>query len=202
MSDTFLSLTATYGVWIVVLSAYLSCLAVPIPTALVMLAAGAFAAVGEFEFSTLLPLAWGAAVLGDQTGYWIGRKTGTRIFERLSRNAGRKRLIGRAQRIVLDKGGLGVFFSTWLFAPLGPWVNLTAGVAGLGWTRFTLWDAAGEAIWVTGYLSLGFFFGDQLDALVSLMGNLSGFLVAALVTFGLGWMLRIRMSQSRKTSRT
>ncbi|MFP7673292.1 DedA family protein [Marivita sp. S0852] len=196
MSETFLSLTATYGVWIVVTSAYLSCLAIPIPTALVMLAAGAFAAAGDLEYSTLLPLAWMAAVLGDQTGYWIGRKAGGRIVDLLSTSAKRKDLIARARQTVLDKGGVGVFFSTWLFAPLGPWVNLTAGVVGLGWLRFTVWDAAGEAIWVTGYLTLGFLFGDQLDALASLMSNLSGFLVAALVTLGLGWMLRNRLSRA------
>ncbi len=198
MSDTFLTLTATYGVWIVMGSAYLSCLAVPIPTALVMLAAGAFAASGDLDYSTLLPLAWMAAVLGDQTGYWIGRKAGSRLLDRLGRSPGRHHLIERARSTVRQQGGLGVFFSTWLFAPLGPWVNLTAGVAGLGWTRFTLWDAAGEAIWVTGYLSLGFFFGDQLDALVAFMGNLSGFLVAGLATVGLGWMLRQRLKQGHK----
>lgn len=194
MTDTFLNLTSTYGVWIVVLSAYLSCLAIPIPTALVMLAAGAFAASGDLEFSTLLPAAWLAAVLGDQTGYWIGRGAGHRVIDTVGRSPKRMALIDRARRTVLENGGLGVFFSTWLFAPLGPWVNLTAGVAGLGWLRFTVWDVAGEAIWVTGYLSLGFAFGDKLDALSSLMSNLSGFLVAALAAIGFGWLLRKRLA--------
>lgn len=175
-------------------SAYFSCLAIPIPTALVMLSAGAFSAVGDLEFSTLLAAGWLAAVAGDQTGYWIGRKAGGPVLDRLSRAPARKRVIDRAKAVVADKGDLGVFFSTWLFAPLGPWVNLTAGAAGLGWARFSFWDGAGEAIWVTVYLGLGFAFGDQLEELIALMGNLSGFLVAGLVTVGLGLLLRRRMA--------
>lgn len=197
MTETFLTLTATYGVWIVMASAYLSCLALPIPTALVMLAAGAFAAAGDLTFSTLLAAALIAAILGDQTGYWIGRLAGPPVLARLARAPGRARLIARAQEAVARDGGFGVFFSTWLFAPLGPWVNLVAGAAGLGWLRFALWDAAGEAIWVTGYLSLGHAFGDRLDALVSLMGNLSGFLAAGVVTLALGLMLWRRIHKDR-----
>lgn len=196
MTETILSLTATYGVWIVVASAFFSCLAIPIPTALVMLSAGAFSAVGDLEFSTLLAASWLAAVCGDQTGYWIGRKAGGPVLEMLSRAPSRKRVIDHAKKVVADKGDLGVFFSTWLFAPLGPWVNLTAGAGGLGWARFTFWDAAGEAIWVTAYLSLGFAFGDQLEALISLMGNISSFLLAGLVTVALGMILRKRVAKA------
>ena len=42
MMDSVLSLVSIYGVLIVAISAYLSCLLVPIPTSLVMLSAGAF----------------------------------------------------------------------------------------------------------------------------------------------------------------
>lgn len=193
MTDLFLTLTATYGVWIVVASAYVSCLAVPVPTALVMLAAGAFAASGDLDFTILLGAAWLAAVLGDQTGYWIGRLAGGPVLGWLSKRPARAKLIARARQAVARHGGIGVFFTTWLFAPLGPWVNLTAGAAGLGIVRFTLWDAAGEAIWVTAYLSLGHAFGDRLDDLSSLLGSVSGFLVAGLLSVVLGLLLAARL---------
>jgi membrane protein DedA with SNARE-associated domain len=201
VSETFFALTAAYGGWVVVVCAYLSCLAVPIPTAMVMLAAGAFAATGELDFTALLASGWAAAVLGDQTGYWIGRRAGPAVIARLERAPARARLIKRARTAVAHSGGIGVFLSTWAFAPLGPWVNLTAGAAGLSWLRFTVWDAASEAIWVTGYLSLGYAFGDRLEAVAALMGNLSGFLAAAAVTALLGWMLARRIRHARSDPR-
>lgn len=66
---------------------------------------------------------------------------------------------------------------------------MAAGASGLGWLRFTLWDAAGEAIWVAGYIALGYSFAGQLTQVSDLTSNLSGFLVATAITLLLGWLL-------------
>ena len=57
-------------------SAFLSCLLVPIPTSLMMLTGGAFAAAGDIALWQVALAAWVGAVLGDQTGFFIGRKGG------------------------------------------------------------------------------------------------------------------------------
>ena len=79
MNETFFELVATYGVPIVGLSSFLSCLLIPIPTALVMLAGGAFAASGDLSLPAVLAAAYVGAVLGDQTGYRMGRAFGPRL---------------------------------------------------------------------------------------------------------------------------
>lgn len=193
MIDTILSLVSSYGVLIVAACAFLSCLLVPIPTSLVMLSAGAFVASGDLDAAAVWVAAWGAAVLGDNTGFLIGRAGGAPVLARLERAPARAKAVARA-RAALDKnGGLGVFFSTWLFAPLGPYVNFVAGSVRMAWPRFALWDMAGEAIWVSFYLGLGFAFGDRVEQLASLLGNASGFLVAGLVAIGLAALLRHRL---------
>ncbi len=85
MTDTILSLVATYGTWIVAVCAFLSCLLVPIPTSLVTLSAGAFVAAGDLNAASVWTAAWIAAVLGDNTGYLIGRIGGASVLARLSR---------------------------------------------------------------------------------------------------------------------
>lgn len=193
MIDTVLSLVSSYGVLIVAVCAFLSCLLVPIPTSLVMLSAGAFVASGDLTAISVWLAAWGAAVLGDNTGYLIGRSGGAAVLTRLERSPARAKVVARA-RAALDKnGGLGVFLSTWLFAPLGPYVNFVAGSVRMAWPRFALWDMAGEAIWVTVYLGLGFAFGDRVEQLSSLLSNASGFLVAGLIAVGLAALLRHKL---------
>lgn len=96
-------------------------------------------------------------------------------------------------------GGVGVFFSTWLFAPLGPWVNLAAGAAGLSWLRFTLWDVAGEAIWITFYLSLGYLFSDRITELADILSNSVGLLLAGLAAVVSGYLLRNRLRRISAT---
>lgn len=194
MTETILSLVSSYGAWIVAICAFLSCLLVPIPTSLVMLSAGAFVAAGDLTFATIWLTAWGAAVLGDNTGYLIGRTGGTRVVERLSRAPARAKVVTRARASLDRYDGVSVFLSTWLFAPLGPYVNFVAGSVGMGWLRFAVFDMAGEAIWVSLYLGLGYAFGDRIDALSSLLGNASGFLAAGVVTTLLGLLLRRRLT--------
>ncbi|MCL1628269.1 VTT domain-containing protein [Roseibaca sp. V10] len=184
MTETLFALVSSYGLWVVAASAFLSCLALPIPTSAVMLGAGAFAASGDFVLWHVLAIAWGAAVLGDQTGFQIGRWGGPLLLERLSRSSSRARLIARARATVRQHGSIGVFLSTWLLAPLGPWVNLIAGAARLPRGRFTFWDALGEAIWVVIYVGLGYAFAARLDALTKIVAEWSGLVFA--LGLGLG----------------
>ncbi len=197
MTETALSLVSQYGAIVVALCAYLSCLLIPIPTSLVMLAAGGFIASGDLTAVTVWVSVWAAAVLGDQTGYWLGRKGGAVVFPRIAKSPARARVLDKAKATVDTHGGLGVFFSTWLFAPLGPSVNFVAGGTGLSWARFTVWDMAGEAIWVSIYLGLGVLFADRIDALATVLGNASGFLVAGLFTVGLGVLVVRRLRNVR-----
>ena len=200
MTETLFALVSSYGLIVVASSAFLSCLALPIPTAVVMLSAGAFAAAGDLVLWQVLATAWLAAVVGDQTGFHIGRWGGAPLVDTIARRTKRDRLVIRARATVQKWGGLGVFLSTWLVAPLGPWVNLIAGAAQLSRWRFTLWDMAGEAIWVSAYVSLGYGFGTRLDDLTGLVSDWSGLLasVAAAVGLGLALTLRLQSAQHRK----
>lgn len=183
MSETIFTLVTTYGARVVFASAYLSCLAVPIPTSLIMLAAGAFVATGDLEAVTVVAAALAGAILGDQSGYLIGRYGGTPLAEWLAQDASRRKVLDRARAMVDRHGTDGVFLSTWLFAPLGPWVNLIAGTAGLAWMRFALVDAVGEVVWVAVYIGLGYAFAEHIESVSQIMGNVVG------IVAGLGLML-------------
>ncbi|MDA7428888.1 VTT domain-containing protein [Primorskyibacter aestuariivivens] len=116
-------------------------------------------------------------------------------------NPSRAATLARARALVARRGAIGVFFSTWLLAPLGPYVNFIAGATGLGWGQFTLWDAAGEAIWVLAYIGLGYAFANQLSAVADIASSASGFLAAGAVALGLGALLWSRVRKIRQQQR-
>lgn len=184
MSETLFALVTAYGPVVIFASAFLSCLALPIPTSLMMLAGGAFIATGDLAPANVIMAAWVGAVLGDQTGYVIGRRGGAPLADRLARRPSRRVVLERARTLVRTRGPMGVFLSTWLFAPLGPWVNVIAGTAGLSWRRFTVADVAGETIWVTLYVGLGYLFADRISTVAEVMSDIVG-LIAALGLAGL-----------------
>lgn len=182
MSDALFEFLTDYGAISIFLSAYFSCLLVPIPTSLMMLTGGAFIASGDLSAASVVASAFCGAVLGDQTGFFIGKRGGAAFLRKTTGSSPRRiRAAERARHMVARYGGRGVFFSTWLVAPLGPWVNFIAGATGLGWLRFSLWDLVGEAIWVSVYVGLGYGFATRIDLVASLLGNLVGLLAALAV---------------------
>ncbi|WP_281856775.1 DedA family protein [Litoreibacter halocynthiae] len=181
MTEFFFELVARWGLVIVALSAYFSCLAVPVPTSAVMLAGGAFAAAGDLVLWQVISVAYVSALAGDQTGFQLGRWGGSWLTKRLEAKPRRAALYARAQDAVGKWGGVAVFFSTWAVAPLGPWVNFAAGAAGYGRLSFTILDALGEAIWVSAYVALGYAFGSNLEALATLAADWGGLLTAVVV---------------------
>jgi membrane protein DedA with SNARE-associated domain len=200
MTELILEFAADYGIPLLLVVTFLSCLALPVPSSLLMLASGGFAASGDLTLWSVMLAAFVGAVLGDNLGYWIAHHFNLRFSDWLDRNAKRATLRKRAAEYMDRYGGISVFFTRWLVAPLGPYMNYAAGLAGFAWPRFALWSMVGEVVWVCTYVGLGYLFADNITAISTLLGNLSGFLAALVVAGGLViWMVKSsRLREARE----
>lgn len=200
MTEILLEWMSHYGVLIIGVTTLLSCLALPVPSSLMMLTAGGFIASGDLTVWSVVAFAFAGAVSGDQVGYYLGRGFGAGILSRLSRNPKRAKLVQRATDYIRARGTLAVFFSRWLVSPLGPYVNLAGGASSMSWLRFSGASITGEAVWVSFYVTTGYVFADRIVELSALLGNASGALAAGTVTVLLGFWLRhsLRSAQARK----
>ncbi len=189
MTDQIIALVPTYGLSLLALIVALGCLALPVPSSLVMLTSGSFISAGDLPLMPTLAAAYFAAVLGDQLGFHIGRWGGPPLLLRLATNKDRKQLLDRAHRSTQNRGGTGVFLSRWLVSPLGPYVNFIAGATGLSWLRFTIWGSAGEVIWVGFYVGLGVIFAENISAVGEIATDMSGLIAAGVITLFLGWLI-------------
>ncbi|MCB2128333.1 MAG: VTT domain-containing protein [Rhodobacteraceae bacterium] len=189
MTDTLLALVPVYGPWFLAAVTFLSCLAVPVPSSVLMLAAGGFAASGDLDPAAVVAGALAGAVLGDQAGFAAGRAGGPGLIARISRHPGRARILERARALLRRHGAVAVFLTRWLFSPVGPWANVAAGAGGLGWGRFTLWGVLGEIVWVGLYTGIGHVFAGNLEAAGDLLSSALGLVggIAAMVAAGL-WL--------------
>lgn len=189
MSDAIFALIAAWGLPLLAAITFLSCLALPVPSSLAMLTAGAFTVTGDLTLAATAGAAFAGAVAGDQTGYAIARSAAPRLERFIGRHPRRQALLDRARHMTDRHGGPGIFFSRWLVSPLGPYANFAAGLTRFTHLRFTLWGAAGEAVWVILYVGLGRLFAGQLDMVAEFAQDLSG-LAAALALMGISawWM--------------
>ncbi len=186
MTDWLLGLVPQYGVFLLAASTFFSCLALPVPASILMIAAGGFVASGDLSLAGTAGAALAGVLIGDQTGYFGGRWGGTLLIGRLRLPAAP---IDKAKSALAARGGVVVFLSRWLIPALGPYVNFAAGAAGLPWLRFVLWEVSGAAVWVSLYIGVGFAFSGNLAAASGMAFDLLGVLAAGTVAIGLGYWL-------------
>jgi membrane protein DedA with SNARE-associated domain len=156
---------------------------------LVLIVSGSFVAQGEMRLWQVLVICSAGAVAGDQIGYCLGRWGGRKLVLRVTNRFGGADMLKRAEEFTERRGGLGIFLSRWLVTPLGPWLNLTSGIARYSWPRFLFWDVLGEVLWVLIYVGLGKVFSDRVAALADMLGNLTWAILGICVACVLGWKL-------------
>jgi membrane-associated protein len=148
----------------------------------VLLGAGAFAALGDFDIVLLTLVAVTASVCGDSVGYLIGRKVGSRLLTWLERRFISSQTIVRSQEYFKRRGALAIFLSRFLFSGLGGAINLLAGVEKYSYRRFLLYDVSGEALGAIIPLLLGYTFSVSWEAVGDILGAASLLALAALFT--------------------
>lgn len=187
MSDQILSWLSLYGVAALFGILMVTSVGMPFPVTLLLVVAGAFTSQGDLVLWRVLLAGSCGAIAGDQLAYSIARWRGRRVVGWLSRRFNVARSIERAEHLTKRWGGPGIFFSRWLFTPLGPWINITSGIAGYSWPRFFLWDVLGEVLWVVLYVLLGSYFSDRVEEVAELGGDLKWIILGAVVAIIAGW---------------
>jgi membrane protein DedA with SNARE-associated domain len=179
--QTLLGLLPSYGYTVLSVAAFASAAGFPLPVSLLLVAAGALASEGILDYLPAVLVVLLAAVAGDCSIYWLGRLVGQAIVERYGPRVGLSHArTAAASRTFARWGGGTVWITRWLVTAVGPAVSLIAGTEGYRFLSFLVFAVAGEALWASGYIGLGWLFGDNWNDLVDLIGN-AVWLVTALV---------------------
>ena len=123
-----------------------------------LVVAGLFAARGTLDLATLNLLLIPCAILGDATSYWIGLRTGPRIFSRpKSRFFDPKHLV-TAHDFYEKHGGKAIILAR--FMPIvRTFVPVVAGIAKMPYARFATYNVVGGISWVLSMTLTGFLLG-------------------------------------------
>jgi membrane protein DedA with SNARE-associated domain len=189
MTDQLLAAFVDYGVPLLFAVIAISAVGVPFPVTFTLVAAGSFVQQGEMNLLPVLVAGSLGAIIGDQIGYGLSRWAGRNLVVRISRRLGGEHKIKEAEALARKWGGPGIFFSRWLITQLGPWINITSGIAAYPWRRFILWDVLGEVLWVVLYVMVGYIFSDRVQYISEILGNLGWAILALILAIILGWKL-------------
>ena len=120
---------------------------------------GALCGVGLMNLPLSMALLIGAAVLGNQTNYTIGRHIGPRVFQWEQSRFFNKRAFEQAHAFYERYGGITLVLARFMpfvrtFAPF------VAGVAQMTRRRFSFYDVTGGTLWVGSLVGAGYLFGN------------------------------------------
>jgi membrane-associated protein len=126
-----------------------------------LVSAGLFAATGDLRMYELLPLLTLAAICGNSLGYFIGRSTGPRIFNRENSLLFNKKHAMRAHEFYEKHGRMTIVLAQFMpiirtFSPV------VAGVGGMEFRNFIKYNAVGAVLWVWSMLGIGYFLGNYI----------------------------------------
>src|SRR5205085_10061731 len=84
--SNLLNFFLTYGYLALWVSVFIGSVGAPLPIGLALLALGAFAALGDFSIFILALITITASVCGNNVGYLIGRKWGSKALDWFERS--------------------------------------------------------------------------------------------------------------------
>jgi membrane protein DedA with SNARE-associated domain len=152
----------------------------PVPEDLALLTGGFLIHRGITQYPTTLAVSFIGVVAGDNSLFFIGRRFGARML--LYLGSVRPHIVPRIERLkrFMDRHGhMAIFYARFLAGVRAP-VYIVAGSAGVAPRRFVVYDALGAVISVPIAVSIGYFFGDQIDLAITYLGGFDRLLLLAI----------------------
>ena len=85
MHETLYELIGSYGYLILFLLVGIESFGIPLPGETALITASAFAALGRLNIIGVIAAAATGAILGDNAGYWVGKKGGIALVHKYGR---------------------------------------------------------------------------------------------------------------------
>jgi membrane-associated protein len=119
---------------------------------------GVVAGAGDLDIVSICALLTVASILGDQSGYFLGYRTGPSIFRRPDSLLFKQDYVTRTQAFYEKNGGKTLIYAK--FVPIvRTFAPFMAGVGKMRYSRFLSFNVVGGIGWVLSMTLAGFEFG-------------------------------------------
>src|SRR5215208_699270 len=161
--DKILSLIEHYGYLFVFFGVMLGSSGIPFPGATILLATGILVQQGHLDLREAIVFGILGAVIGNQIGYWAGRRGGRPFVLKWGRYVKiTPERLERVERFFVRYGGKAVFASRF-FSVSRMLGALVAGISRMRWETFLFYSVLGGTVWATAVVLLGYFLGQGIS---------------------------------------
>jgi membrane protein DedA with SNARE-associated domain len=202
MSETLITLISTHGYWVVAAIVGLESMGIPLPGETALVTAGIYAGTTHrLNIAFVIGAAAVGAIVGDNLGFWIGRRFGYRLLLRYAPFLHlTTRRIKLGQYLFQSHGGKVVFFGRF-FAILRTLSALLAGVNWMPWWRFLLFNMAGGIVWATVFGLSSYVLGQAIEDIRGPVSMIGVVLACAAAVAGFWFVRRHETELEEKAER-
>ena len=165
---------APFGLSLIFLNVLLEQLGLPLPATPTLVLAGALAANGQLPASAVLALAVAASLIGDSIWYLAGRAYGVRVMKLLCRISLTPDTCVSQTQASFERWGARALIVAKFIPGLSMIAPPLAGATRMSFARFTLFSAAGAALWVGVALTAGLLLKSQIAWLLPRLAGIGG----------------------------
>jgi membrane protein DedA with SNARE-associated domain len=154
---------------------------IPAPGQTIMVAAAIYAGAGRLNVFAVAAIAFVAAVLGDNVGYWIGARGGRRLVHRWGKYAFiTPERLDKAEKFFARRGNRIVVVARFIDG-LRQLNGVIAGITAMPWRTFLIYNAIGAALWVGWWTAIAYLLGTHIVEIFEKAHHYKWWAVGALV---------------------
>jgi len=186
-----------FGLWAIGLLITLEDFGVPVPGETILIAGAIFAGAGRINVVALGVVAFVAAVTGDNIGFAIGHFGGRALALRFGKYVFlTEERLDKAERFFDRRGSIVITFARFVEG-LRQANGIIAGITGMHWLRFVIFNAIGAALWVGTWITIGYFAGNNITTIYHYITLYSYYVLAGLVVLIVGYIVWRRRRRRR-----
>jgi membrane protein DedA with SNARE-associated domain len=179
-----------YGLWAIGLLITLEDFGVPVPGETILIAGSIYAGAGRLNIVAVGLVGFFAAIIGDNIGFAIGHFGGRRLALRWGKYVFlTEERLDKAEAFFDRRGAIVITFARFVEG-LRQANGIIAGITGMHWLRFLIFNAIGAALWVGTWVSAGYFAGNHITAIYHYITLYSYYALVALVLVILAFVIR------------
>jgi len=163
---------------------------VPAPGETILIAGALYAGAGRLNIVAVGVVAFIAAITGDNIGFAIGHFGGRRLALRWGKYVFlTEERLNKAEAFFDRRGAIVITFARFVEG-LRQANGIIAGITGMHWLRFLIFNAIGAALWVGSWVTAGYFAGNHIAAIYHYVNLYSYYALIALVLLALVYVIR------------
>ena len=172
-----------------------------LPGDTLLLSAGYFAAIGKLPLGWLLFVVILSGIIGDNTGYEIGKRAGRRLFKKPESTFFHPDQLKKAEDFYERHGVKTVLFAR--FIPIiRTFVPVVSGTTNMDRKKFAIYNATGVIAWGASITMLGYILGHVIGERVQNIDKyiLTFIFIAMIITIGpaIYHLLKAQVKKRRK----